>query len=308
MKKIVWLLKTQENGEYSSAIIFWYGILEKLGYEVIYYPYEEYSFDKFYSEMKEYQPDFIFQPCYDKLHSEFVKLREFTKVYVVQSDDDWRFDNYAKFYIPLVDGIISYQAEKQWYLDNGATPEQIISAKWAFNPNTMMVETPPEKDILLSHGGSLYGERETLIQEFISKGSPVAVASNVQYGQLLNLWGRSKFSLCFTKSSQGNFRQKKGRIAEIGYHSVLVSEPFNGIEEYFEPGKEFIIFENVDEAIEKIKYYESHPEEYNQMLNLSRKRIWETNTVFHQWDSIMSKIDYSYQNQDINGILSEYKK
>lgn len=307
MKKIVWLLKTQENGEHSPAVIFWYGILEKLGYNVIYYPYEEYEPDKFFNEMLEYQPDYIFHACYDKLHAEFIKLREFTKIYVVQSDDDWRFDSYAKFYIPIVDGTISYQAQAQWYLDNGATPEQIILAKWAFNPNTMLIENTPDKDIFLSHGGSLYGDREILINEFTQKGQPVAIATQVQYGQLLDLWSRSKYSLCFTKSSQGNFRQKKGRIAEIGYHSVLVSEPFDGINEYFEPGKEFIMFETVDEAIEKIKYYESHPDEYNSMLSLSRKRIWETNTVFHQWDYIMNKIDNSYETKNITEILKAYE-
>jgi hypothetical protein len=306
-KKAVWLMMEQERGEYSSAIVFWYGILEKLGYEVIYYPYETYDPEKFYQEMKEYQPDFIFHPCYDKLHTEFLRLREFTKIYVVQSDDDWRFENYSKFYIPLVDGTISYQANPQLYLDNGATQDQIISAKWAFNPNTLMVENEPEKDIVLSHGGSLYGDRETLIQEFISKNHPVSIASNVQYGQLLNLWGRSKYSLCFTKSSQGGFRQKKGRVAEIGYYSVLVSEPFPGIEDYFEPEKEFIMFETVDEAINKINYYESNPEEYQKLLKASRTRIWQTNTVFHQWDNIMSKIDKDYKKQDINQILKNYE-
>lgn len=307
MKKVVWLLNEYENNEYSPAIIFWFGILEKLGYEVIYYPYETYESEKFYHEMKNYKPDFIFHPCYDKLHTEFIKLREFTKVYVVQSDDDWRFENYSKLYIPFVDGTISYQAEKQWYLDAGAKDNEIISAKWAFNPNTMMIEGDPEKNILLSHGGALYGERPSLIQEFINKGINVSIANNVLYGQLLDLWSRSKYSLCFTKSSQGGFRQKKGRIAEIGYHSVLVSEPFPNIEEYFEPNREFIMFETIDEAIEKIRYYESNLDEYNKILKASKDRIWNTNTVFHQWDNIMSIIDESYKKHDINQILKIYK-
>lgn len=312
MKKVVWLLNeydtnfTQHNA-HSAAIIFWYGILEQLGYEVIYYPYETYEPDKFYNDMKEYKPDFIFHTCYEKLHTEFVRLRDFTKVYVVQSDDDWRFDNYAKFYIPFVDGTISYQAERQWYLDAGAKEHQIVSTKWAFNPNTMLMETTTNKDILLSHGGGLYGERPALIQEFIKKGMDVSIATNVEYGQLLELWNRSKYSLCFTKSSQGNFRQKKGRLAEIGYYSVIVSEPFPKIEEYFEPEKEFILFESIDEAIEKIKRYEAHPDEYQKILQASRDRVWNTNTSYHQWDNIMSLIDQDYKKQDINKILKLHK-
>jgi hypothetical protein len=309
MKKAVWLLNEYEDkNNHSIAITFWYGILEQLGYKVIYYPYETYEPEKFYQEMKEYKPDFIFHPCYTTLHTEFVKLREFTKIYVVQSDDDWRFENYAKFYIPFVDGTISYQADRQWYLNEGAKEEEIISTKWAFNPNTMLTDLHPvnQKDILLSHGGGLYGERSLLIQQFINKGTPVSIVTNVLYGQLLELWNRSKYSLCFTKSSQGNFRQKKGRLAEMGYYTVIVSEPFPNIEEYYEPDIEFIMFENIDEAVDKIKYYESNPNEYNKMLEASRNRVWNTNTCFHQWDRIMSIIDKDYKKQDINLILKNY--
>lgn len=300
-------MKEYQNGEHSPAIVYWYGILEQLGYEVIYYPYETYESDQFYLEMKEYKPNFIFHPCYDKLHLEFTRLRDFCKVFVVQSDDDWRFEHYAKYYIPFVDGTISYQADRQLYLNNGAREHEIISAKWAFNPNTMLLEQPSaNKDILLSHGGSLYGDRETLIQEFINKGMSVVVAAQVAYGQLLDLWDRSKYSLCFTKSSQGGFRQKKGRVAEIGYHSVLVSETFPDIEDYYEPNKEFISFESVDEAIDKIKYYESNPNAYNKMLAASKARVWGTNTAFHEWNRIMSYIDHDYRIQDANKIIKQY--
>jgi len=308
MKKVVWLLKEYERGEYSPAIVYWYGILEQLGYDVTYYPYETYDPEQFYVDMKEHKPDIILHPCYETLHIEFHRLREFSKVFVVQSDDDWRFEQYAKYYIPFVDGIISYQADKQWYLGAGAREDQIVSAKWAFNPNTMMLEQPSStKDIFISHGGSLYGDRTTLIQEFVNKGMPVAIANQVAYGELLDLWDRSKYSLCFTKSSQGGFRQKKGRVAEIGYHSVLVSETFPNIEDYYEPDVEFILFESVDEAIDKIKYYESNPHLYDKILTASRNRVWNTNTVFHEWNKIMTIIDPDYNNQNVNQILKLYE-
>ena len=294
MKKIVWLMNEKQNGEYSSAIIFWYGALEKLGYEVIYYPYENYDIEIFYKEMKEYKPDFIFHPCYDKLHTEFSRLREFTKIYVVQSDDDWRFNEYSKYYIPFVDGTISYQADPKWYLEAGAQSNQIIPAKWAFNPNTMMW-TDKSKDIFLSHCGGLHANRNQLINEFNQKGMPVEVVNQVTYPTLIDSMNRSKFSLCFTGASQGNFKQKKGRVVEIGYHSLLVSEWFPDIEEYFEPDKEFIMFNSVDEAIDKIKFVNSNESHYISMVNASRKRLVETNTVYHQWNNIMSKIDENYK-------------
>lgn len=306
-KKVVWLLMEQERGEYSSAIRYWFGILERLGYDVTYYAYEAYNPEEFYLEMQRHSPDYIFHPCYNDLHVEFTRLREFTKVYVVQSDDDWRFQNYSRHYIPFVDGTISYQAEKQWYLDSGARPNEIISAKWAFNPNTMLLEQPSKvKDVFISHGGSMYGNRAKLIEEFKQKGVPITTANDVKYEELLSLWDRSKYSLCFTESSQGNFRQKKGRVAEIAYHSVLVSEPFPNIEEYYEPGKEFILFSTVEEAIDKIQYYEKNQTEYTKMFLAGRQRVWQTNTVYHQWNSIMKQIDEDYVEVDVDKILKEY--
>ena len=48
MKKIVWLLREKENNrdEYSPAINWWYGILEELGYEVVYENFPSYGYSK----------------------------------------------------------------------------------------------------------------------------------------------------------------------------------------------------------------------------------------------------------------------
>lgn len=305
-KKVVWLFREFDNNEHSSAVIFWYGVLENLGYEVIYYPYENYNPDKFYDEMKSYKPHYIFHAVYDGLHAEFYRLREFCKVYVVHSDDDWRFDNHSKFYIPFVDGCISYQGYKENYLNVGATADQIISLKWGFNPNTMMIDLVDQKDIILSHVGSLYGERPMILNQFVQKGLPIKVLERSIYAGVLDTLNRSKYSLCLTKASQGDFRQKKGRVAEIPYYSVLVSEYFPTIENYYDLDKEIVIFNTVDEAIDKIKFYESNELAYKTILEAGRRRLIQTNTVYHEWQKAMSIIDQDYNSLDINSIMKNY--
>lgn len=324
MKKIVWLVKEYENNygrvEHSPAINFWYGVLERLGYNVIYYPYENYNSDTFYQEMKDYKPDYIIHACYDQLHTEFARLREFTKVLIIQSDDDWRYSSYSKFWIPFVDYVVTLQGDKEaepgsrckdlidWYLKDGLAADQIQTVRCAFNPNTMLLDQLSPKDITVSHGGSLYGERPALLQNFVALGVEVDVVNNVHYSQLLELWNRSKFSLSFTKASDGQFRQKKGRIGEIGYYSVVVSEPFPNIEEYYEDGKEFILFNTVEEAVDKIRYYTNNETAYQTMLTNSRSRLWNTNTALHQWDELMSKVDPDYCKKNVAKLLSEYKQ
>lgn len=306
MKKVVWLFKEYENNEHSSAVIFWYGILEQLGYEVIYYPYEDYNPDKFYEEMKLYKPDYIFHCVYDGLHLEFQRLREFCKVYVVHSDDDWRFNDHSKFYIPFVDGAISYQGYKENYLKEGAIDNQIISLKWSFNPNTMIMDLSDNKDILLSHIGSLYGERPYIINKFIEKGIDTKILQRSTYSEVLSILNRSKYSLCLTKASQGNFRQKKGRVAEIPFYSVLFSEYFPQLENYYDINKEIVVFETVEEAVDKIKFYENNHSEYQKILISGRNRLIKTNTVYHEWDRAMKIIDEKYNPININDILIKH--
>ena len=97
MKKVLFLMRLREpNNEYTTAIFNWYGPLEHLGYEVHYYDYNGYNADDFYEYAKSLKPDYIFHPTYEGFHSEFHRLREFSKVYCIHSDDDWRFDNFSK--------------------------------------------------------------------------------------------------------------------------------------------------------------------------------------------------------------------
>tara|TARA_A100001515_G_C4581406_1_gene213034 strand:- start:887 stop:1825 length:939 start_codon:yes stop_codon:yes gene_type:complete len=306
-KKIVWLFKEKRKirDEYSSSTMWYYGILENLGYEVLYQPYEEYNEEKFYQSIKEYKPDYVFHICYDKIHTEFLKLKEFTKIYVVQHDDDYRYDTYAKFWIPFVDGVISYPGDFKRYEKDGLSKEQFIKINWGFNPNTMMFSGDNTSDIFLSHGGGLHADRVNKINEFKDKGVDVSVINNCFYEDLKQFWSSSKFSLTFTQNAMMTGQQVKGRVVEIPYFSVMVSEYFNGLENYYDLEKEIILFNSVDEAIEKINFYNKNDNEYKKIFKAGRDRVWNTNTHYHSWNNILNQIDFDYVRKDIGGLLKE---
>ena len=61
MKKVIFLTHTthdQATNDMSSALVYWYGVLENLGYEVVYSDYREYDAESFYLSAKEYKPNF----------------------------------------------------------------------------------------------------------------------------------------------------------------------------------------------------------------------------------------------------------
>jgi len=311
MKNVLFLINIYENNQYSSAMMYWYGILEKLGYNVYYEDYNEYNPDKFYQLIKDNKPDYIFHPTHRNIHTEFLKLREFSKVYLLHSDDDWRYDNYKKFWIPYVDGAIGTQNTKQTYINDGASENYYVRTTLGFNPNTMVFDYPINKTHDIVHMGGLHGGREESINFLQSKGVVVSLpfkGTTPPYQDYLKCYNDSKISLCFTNNSVMTKKQNKGRAVEILFYSVLASEEWPDMEIMdLEPNVDFILLDYSNtkylEMFEKVL----NDDKFREQMFLSGKRkLLATNTVFHRWNVIMKEIDEDYKPIDVNKILGEY--
>jgi hypothetical protein len=312
MKKIVWLFREKANhrDEYSEAINWNYGALEAFGYDVSYewfpeYGYGEFDIDGLCSRLRSHGADIVLHVAYEKVHPEMEKIKDFAKLYVLQSDDDWRFDNFAKHWVPFIDGTISFAGDWENYKNLGISEEKFIHTKWAFNPNRMLTDWKGDRSILLSHAGGLHSNRRQLISELRTKGMDVSTISECYYEEIKELWAKSKYSLSFTMNSIMTGPQVKGRVAEIPYHTVMLSEWFKGIENYYEPNKEFISFENTDEAIDKIKYYEKNPKDYSKIFEAGRNRLLSTGTCYHRWNDILHRLDPDFKKHDVSKILKD---
>ena len=200
---------------------------------------------------------------------------------------------------------IGHAGKSERYLEAGIPKEKFIFTKWGYNPNTMGITKDFEKDVLLSHAGGLHADRIQLLNEFKDKGMNPNVIYDCYYDQIKELWARSKYSLCFTKNSVMSGNQVKGRVSEIPYFSVLLSQWFDGLDNYYEPNKEFILFETVDEAIDKINFYEQNKKEYVDIFNAGKKRLLSTGTCYHRWNEILHKIDPDFKKVDVSKILKE---
>jgi len=311
MKKVVFLMREKSDSipnEYSAAIVWWYDILENMGYDVMYYDYNNFVFENFYSEMKSYKPDYIIHACYEAIHTEFIKLKEISKVFIIQSDDDYRFDSYAKLWIPFVDGVISFCGDrlqmKKLYNDYGLKDEKLLHGYWSFNPNTMIYDDVVDKKDSMTHMGSLYGNRHQIINGFISKNIKVDVHNNIPYSDFKNLTSRSKFTLCLTLAATQNMRQLKGRLFELPSLSVLVSEPFPNMESYYDLDKEIIVFQSISDAVERMNRLFKDKNEYTKMFNAGKKRVLSEHTCYHVWDKyILPKMDGDYKSKNVAEIL-----
>ena len=105
---------------------------------------------------------------------------------------------------------------------------------------------------------------------------------------------RSCSSVCGTSastSSQPGANQIKGRNFEIpacgGFQLSGVAE---GIEEFFEVGKEIVCYRTFDELVEKITYYLSHDDERCAIAQAGYQRVIREHTYKDRFDALFTQM------------------
>ena len=308
MKKVVISLRhAHENNpqDYSAAIIYWYGVLDRMGYEVKYYDYNNYNIDDLYNTIKDFNADYFIHINYlIGVHKEFDRLRELCKVFLLSSDAYRFHDSNLKHWIPHVDGIITFEGVKEWYLRDGLAEDSFFKMKWGFNPNTMCTEDT-NKIHVVQHYGGLHGDRRPKIEQFHNLGIDVHQEGFLTHDQMKESLAKSKFSLCFSSNATGTRSELKGRVIEIPSQAVLLTEEAPELETYFEED-EMILFSSIEEAVEKVKYYNNNPNKYNKLLLKGKKALWNKNTAYHEWNKILPLMDPDYKQIDPIKILKDY--
>jgi|TARA_R110001592_G_scaffold98243_2_gene280764 hypothetical protein len=294
-KKIVFSLRYRSNknpNDYSIAMTYWYGVLDRLGYEVLYYDYDGYDIDDLYNTIKEFKADYFIHTNYlVGVHKEFDKIRELCKVFLL-STDAYRFhDSNLKYWIPFVDGIINFEGVKEWYLRDGLPEKGFLKMKWGFNPNMMCTEDIDNKSINIQHYGGLHGGRDHKILQFNQLGHNITQESFISYSEMKKNLARSKYSLCFSSNAIGTRNELKGRVIEIPSQAILLTEPAPELDTYFN-NDEIIIFNSVEEAVNRINSITE--DEYNIILKKGQKALWNRNTAYHEWNKILPLMDPDY--------------
>lgn len=305
MKKVIFVLdhKHSSMNDYSTAIVYWYGVLDRMGYEVIYEDYTQYDADNFYKKVVEEKPYMvIFTNYFRAIHTEFTRFRDVAKVYLLQTDMHRFYDEHVKLWIPFVDGIINFEGTKERCLEDGLPENGFLKMRWGFNPN-MMCHNQSSKVKNISFYGGLHGNRRKILEDFNKQLTVDVVPQSATYEEVKQVMSESNFSLNLSMNAPANRRELKGRVIEIPAHCILLSEPAPELETYYNED-EFISFNSVEEAIEKVRSLDS-----KQMLELfkrSNKALWERNTAYHEWNKILPLMDPDYRELDVTKLIKQY--
>jgi len=91
---------------------------------------------------------------------------------------------------------------------------------------------------------------------------------------------RSKINLCVTRKAHASvFASASARPFELASMATcIVSNPYLGIETWFEPGKEIIVIQNRDEAVERYRWLLTHDSERRAIGAAARARVLKEHT------------------------------
>ena len=103
---------------------------------------------------------------------------------------------------------------------------------------------------------------------------------------------RSKINLCITRGAHASvYGSSSSRPFELGAMAAcIVANPYQGMEEWFQPEKEIVIVQSADEAIDRYAYLLAHDSERRAIGIAARRRVLKQHTFRHRADDLVGII------------------
>ncbi len=208
------------------------------------------------------------------------EVKKYTVLMAWNCDDDWRWEDYSSKWIKHYTYMVT-------------TYRHIFEANRKKYPNLMLSQwgctglcdgMDIYKDIDISFVGQIYGKRIQQMGKlkkhfkFLTYGEGVhlnGLKDKIKkrlakflripwkkdtyllssQNEVKKIWNRSKISFTPLDASRKGAIQIKARVFDMGLsETVMLCTKNPALYEFYEPGKEFMEFENMEECIEKTKY------------------------------------------------------
>jgi spore maturation protein CgeB len=104
---------------------------------------------------------------------------------------------------------------------------------------------------------------------------------------------QARVNLCITRRSHASvYASSSCRPFELASSgAAIVSNPYNGIERWFEPGSELLVVDNADEATDALRSLLDDPAQAEEMGRRARERVLDEHTYRHRARQLLSLID-----------------
>ncbi|MHB8578570.1 MAG: glycosyltransferase [Ignavibacteriaceae bacterium] len=251
---------------------------------------------------KRENPNYLFAVLFDfnidPRHEVFKRISELgvTTIHWF-CDDHWRFEKYSSIITPNFNFICTTANSALPKYKKMGIYDRVIKTQWACN-NELYVPLDIKKDIEISFVGQRHGDRKQVFDKIIESGLELKIFGynwehfpRIPFHQMVRVFSRSKINLNLSNSSTMVEQQIKGRNFEIpGTKSFLLTGNAENLQEYFEDGKEIVIFNSPEELIDKAKYYLAHETERKTIAEYAFKRTISEHTWQHRFDDIFKLV------------------
>ncbi|HOM27424.1 MAG TPA: glycosyltransferase [bacterium] len=246
--------------------------------------------------VENFKPDYIIylSGYYEFTLETLKKLREKSILIGWFFDDEFRFENYTKYYLPYFDFFVTHSIEAIEKYEN-------------FNVNVIHVlpsdgvpfypDWDKKEEIYdVSFIGFKTEDRERYINYLKNLNLNIFLAGYgwekyLTFNEMNEVFRKSKINLCFTKTFN-NKRQWKGRIFEVMLQGgFMLTEYVTYLEKYFEIGKEIDCFDNEKELVDKVKYYLKNEKKRKEIAKNGWKKCIENYTPYHRMLNVFLEIE-----------------
>ena len=121
---------------------------------------------------------------------------------------------------------------------------------------------------------------------------PAVYGAPIQYDDINDIWNRSRISYTPMEASVGvDLLQIKSRTFEQGLSGTLmVCRRSPNLELYYEPGKEFVPFDDLDDCVEKVRHYLRHESERARIAKAYRDRTRAEHMWTHRFEKMFDDV------------------
>ena len=243
---------------------FYIPLLE-LGHDVLFYD-TIHGADKSFTELvDDFKPDLVFccitGDCLITPYEPLEEIARITKSNKIKTfnwfcDDTWRFHNFSK---DMCKNFTYCSTPEEKFIEKykEAGYSNILEGNWHCNPS-LSPRGNFDKVLDLSFIGGINRERASILDRLRELGLQMQILNEISYEDLFKVYACSKIGFNLTTNSNDPEKkaQMKLRIFEVtAAGALLLTEEVDGLDKFFEIGKEVETFKTIDEAEEKIKYY-----------------------------------------------------
>jgi spore maturation protein CgeB len=306
-----------EGYEYANFI----PALQKLGHEILFFESWNRTCYRNFRELneallhtvEENRPDVIFSVMftYEIWKETWEILRDAGIAATINwtTDDSWKYAQSSRFLAPAFHAFTTtYPSVHGKYHYDGIS--NVMLTQWAASGVNLQPPLPADQCTYpVSFIGTAHGNRRVWIDSLHQKRVDVACFGHgwpngpIGAREIPQIIQKSVISLNFANAERSwggigprQTNQIKARVFEVpGAGGFLFTEWADGLDQYYIPGKEIAVFENITGLAEKIHYYLEHLNERNIIARAGHERT----RVEHTYERRLAEVlDFAFYQRE----------